>query len=778
MSRTSPTILLNISGMTCASCAQRVEKALRRVEGVEKTNVNLATAVASVAGTAPIAKLCEAVANAGYEASLQEEASSASRDLAARQVAELEDRKWRLIVAVVLAAPVLLLNMLHIHFPGVGIVQLALTTPILAWVGREFFTTSARLLRHGSANMDTLIAMGSGVAYVYSIGALIADKPLYFETAAAIVTLILFGRYLENRAKGRASEAIRKLMSLQPRTARVLRDGQDVDIPAEQVRVGEIVIVRPGESIPVDGVVTEGTSTANESLITGESAPVEKTPGSAVIGATINGGGALKIKAEKVGSETVLARIVKLVEDAQASKAPVQRLADRVAGVFVPIVILIAAGVAIAWFVATGSLVAALVPAVAVLVIACPCALGLATPTAIMVGTGRAAELGIIIRDAASLERAHALTAIMFDKTGTITRGRPAVKSFHNESDMPDEKLVALAAACERYSEHPLGEAVVLYAQEHGIALPPASEFLSKTGLGVKAQVDGSTVLVGSERFLNVFGDRPAGPAGLNDGHAGLPIAKNTQENGATISVFAPGKAGMPALRQSGIAGLWGKNIPQTTPGQVQDDGATRVYVAVDGRRCGWFEIADTVKPTASAAVQALKDLGVEPVMLTGDRLAVAQAVAQEVGIEKVAADLLPQEKIAAIKSRQEQGQVVGMVGDGINDAPALAAADVGFAIGTGTDIAMEAAPITLVRGDIAKAADAILLSRRTMQIIRQNLFWAFAYNVVAIPLAGLGLLNPMIAAAAMSASSVTVVFNSLRLRRFQPRLQETWQSP
>jgi Cu+-exporting ATPase len=358
--------------------------------------------------------------------------------------------------------------------------------------------------------------------------------------------------------------------------------------------------------------------------------------------------------------------------------------------------------------------VAALVPAVAVLVIACPCALGLATPTAIMVGTGRAAELGILIRDAASLERAHALHAIMFDKTGTVTRGHPAVKSFHNDSDMAEERLVALAAACERYSEHPLGRAIVLYAHERRIPLPPASDFASKTGLGVKARVDGVTVLAGSERFL--------------------------QENG------------LPANSE-----------------QIPEDGSTRVFIALDGRRCGWFEIADTVKPTASAAVHALKDLGIEPVMLTGDRLAVAQAVAREIGIADVSADLLPHQKIAAIKSRQDQGLIVGMVGDGINDAPALAAADVGFAIGTGADIAMEAAPITLVKGDIAKAVDAILLSRRTMQIVRQNLFWAFAYNVVAIPLAGVGLLSPMIAAAAMAASSVTVVFNSLRLRRFKP---------
>jgi Cu+-exporting ATPase len=629
---------------------------------------------------------------------------------APRHIVEVQDRKRRFIVAAILSAPVLLLHVLPIHFPGSSIVQLALTTPVLAWAGREFFGNALRLLRHGAANMDTLIAMGAGTAFLYSVGAVLgkmAGTPVYFDTAATIVTLILLGRYLEARAKGRASEAIRKLMSLQPRMARALREEKEVDVPADQVRVGEIVIVRPGESIPVDGAVVEGVSTVNEAMITGESVPVEKTHGSPVIGATINGAGHLKIRAEKVGADTVFARIVQLVDEAQTSKAPVQRLADRVAGVFVPVVIFVAIVVAVAWFAATGSFVRAIVPAVAVLVIACPCSLGLATPTAIMVATGRAAELGILIRDAASLERAHALNTIMFDKTGTVTRGRLAVKSFRNDSGLPDEQFIAIAAACERYSEHPLGEAVVRYAQERGISIPPAADFAAIAGLGVRAQVNGMTVLAGSERFL-------------------------------------------------------GKQVAPRPPSP-----ATRIFIALDSKPSGWFDLADSVKPSSSAAVAALKRLRIEPVMLTGDRLATAQAVAQEVGIEKVGAELLPEQKIAAIKSRQGLGQVVGMIGDGINDAPALAAADVGFAIGTGTDIAMEAAPITLVKGDIAKAVDAILLSRRAMRIIRQNLFWAFAYNVVAIPIAALGLLNPMIAAAAMSASSVTVVFNSLRLRRF-----------
>ncbi len=703
-------VTLSIRGMTCASCAQRVEKALQGVEGVRAAHVNLAVNEARVEGEASIEKLCAAVEAAGYEA----EPSGDKPPVSAGVEAELSDRKRRLLVAAILSAPVFVISMFHIHFPGAGVLQLGLTIPVVFWAGREFFSTSARLLRHGGANMDTLIAMGSGVACLYSIGALAAGEPLFFETAAVIVTLVLFGRYLEARGKGRASEAIRKLMSLQPRSARVIRDGRELDVPADEVRVDEIVVVRPGESIPVDGRVIEGASTVDESIITGESAPVEKGAGADVIGASINHEGSLRVRAAKVGAETVLARIVRLVSEAQSSKAPVQRLADRVAGVFVPAVIGVAVVVALGWFAATGSFVRALVPAIAVLIIACPCSLGLATPTAIMVGAGRAAELGILIRDAASLERAHALKAVMFDKTGTVTEGRPVVQSFHNDSGLPEEKVAAFAAACERNSQHPLGQAVVRYAQERGIALPNASDFVSKTGFGVRARVNETTVLVGSERFL--------------------------RENGVPMAAQVSG-----------------------------EEPHTRVYVALDGRCAGWFNMADAVKPGAGAAVKALAGLGVEPVILTGDRVAVAASVAAQVGIAEVRAGLLPQEKIAAIRSRQEKGQAVGMVGDGINDAPALAAADVGFAIGTGADIAMEAAPITLVKGDISRAVDAIVLSRRTMRTIRQNLFWAFAYNVVAIPLAAAGLLNPMIAAACMSASSVTVVFNSLRLRRFRP---------
>ena len=753
---------LDITGMTCASCARRVERAIGKVAGVQAVAVNLATESATVQGSAAVAAVVSAVETAGYGAAERRaEAPVAAAGHPAREAntprseAYAQSQQHLFIAAALLSAPVLALSMLMLRFPGSALVELILTTVVVFVCGWQFFAMAGRLARHLAANMDTLIALGSAAAYGFSVytlavaipeqGPLAAHPPLYFETAAIIVTLILLGRWLEARAKGRAGAAIKALMGLQPKTAQLLRAGEDaapglhnpmedmvvqpwqepVAVPVESVRVGDVVLVRPGEKVPVDGVVVSGESSVDEAMLTGESMTVAKRVGDEVTGATLNQRGALAVRATRVGADTALAQIVRLVEQAQGSKAPIERLADRVAAIFVPAVLAIAALTFLAWLLLgpdAGEVTKPLLTAVTVLVIACPCALGLATPTAIMVGTGRGAEQGILIKDAASLERAHALSAVILDKTGTVTEGRPQVTDVVPLHGQHANDVLRLAAAAEARSEHPLAAAVVTHARAVGLTLPEPAAFVSTPGQGVAAQVEGSEVLVGNARLLAA---RDIATAKLE------PVAEHLEANGRTVAL-----------------------------------------VAVDGQPAGAIGIADTVKPTSAAAVAALRRLGLAVYLLTGDNRRVAAAIGREVGIapDRIRAEVRPEDKAAEVAKLRAAGHVVGMVGDGINDAPALAAADVGFALGTGTDIAMETAAITLLRGDLRSVPAAIRLSRRTMRTIKQNLFWAFGYNTAMIPLAALGLLaalgGPMLAAAAMAFSSVSVVTNSLRLRR------------
>lgn len=696
-----------IQGMTCASCVGRVEKAIRKVAGVESVSVSLASETAYVTGDVTPESISAAVKKIGYGA----EPLKAGE--AARPTIQAKREFINFLIAATLTAPIIIISMFHVHFPGSDWAQFALTVPVLFFAGREFYIKTFALLRHFSANMDTLIAMGSFAAFGFSTAMLLMPHDgaphLYFETGAAIVTLILLGRFLEATAKGRASSAIKELIALQPQSALVKRGENWVEMRVEQLHAGDVLLVKPGAKIPVDGVVLDGVSYADESMISGESNPVKKEPGSEVIGATINGTGALTMRATKVGADTVLARIVRLVEQAQASKAPVQRLADKVAGIFVPSVIIVAAVTFALWMLLKGNVDPAISAAVAVLVIACPCSLGLATPTAVIVGTGVAAKKGILIRNAESLELAEKLQVLIFDKTGTITEGKPRVVRFRSVGNVPDAEALSLIASCERRSEHPLAQAVVKYAETQGATLSEPSDFKSTTGAGVKAIVKGRTVLAGSRSFLEAEGVE------------------------------------MPAA---------------VSPAR------TAVWAAIDGALAGVFEIADPVKATSAAALKALHAMSIQSVLASGDNEAIAKSVAEEVGIDTVRAPVRPEDKARIVEEFRKSGKMVGMVGDGINDAPALAAADVGFAIGTGADVAIETAQVTLVQGDIAKVATAVELSRATMRTIRQNLFWAFGYNTLAIPIAAFGLLHPMIAAAAMALSSVSVVTNSLRLRR------------
>jgi len=698
-----------VRGMTCASCVARVEKAIRKVPGVASVSVSLATEKAVVIGDAPLDAVFAAVEKIGYHALPLKEGEQPRPTIQARR------EFINFLVAAVLSIPVVAISMLGLRFSHSGWVQFALAAVVLFYAGREFFIKTILLLRHFSANMDTLIAMGSFAAFGFSAAMLLlpGEKTphLYFETGSMIVTLILLGRFLEATAKGRASAAIKELIALQPQTALVKLGENWVETRVDAVHEGDVILVRPGEKMPVDGVVLDGTSYVDESMISGESAPVKKEKDSEVIGATINGNGSLTICATKVGSQTVLAQIIRLVEQAQASKAPVQRLADKVAGIFVPSVILVAAVTFALWLILIGDIDPAIRSAVAVLVIACPCSLGLATPTAVIVGTGVAAKKGILIRNAASLEHAEKLQVLIFDKTGTITEGKPRVVEFRNLGNAPDAEVLALAASCESRSEHPLAEAIVNYAKKQGATLYEPSGFKSTAGAGVRAVVAGKHILAGSGSFL--------------------------ETNGVDL-----GAAPAPAR--------------------------TAVWVAIEGRVAAVFEIADPIKDTSSDALRALHDMSIATVLASGDNQPTARSVAWTVGIDEIRAPVRPEDKAAIVEEFRGKGKVVGMVGDGINDAPALAAADVGFAIGTGTDIAIETAEVTLVQGDIAKVATAIQLSKATMRTIRQNLFWAFGYNTLAIPVAAFGLLHPMIAAAAMALSSVSVVTNSLRLRHTQ----------
>ena len=730
---------LTIEGMHCASCVVRIEDAIGGVAGVEDASVNLASGRATVIGRGLDPRtLAEAVVSAGYGGWPVGEVGEREDEREHRATAELRTLRRRFALAAVVGGALLLLTFVWSPLGERASMwlMLALATPVQLWAGWPFYAGAWKVARHGSADMNTLIALGTSAAYLYSLVATVAPSlfaepgelpDVYFDTAAVIIALILLGRLLEARAKAGTTAAIKKLIGLQAKTATVVRDGAAVEVPIAEVREGDLVIVRPGEKVPVDGVIVDGASTVDESMLTGEGVPVDKGPGEEVIGATINRAGSFRFEATRVGGDTVLAQIVRLVEEAQGSKAPIQRLADRVSAHFVPIVIAIAAIAFAAWLIGGSSFTDAMLAAIAVLIIACPCALGLATPTAIMVGTGRGAELGVLVRSGAALETAEKLDTVVLDKTGTLTAGEPRVIDVIAVNGARMDDVLVLAAAAESRSEHPLARAVVAGTHERGLEPAEPERFLAAVGHGVSAAVAGHEVAVGSARHLAELGIEIAAP------------------NGAAA--------------------------------RLENEGKTAIHVAVDGRLAGLIGVADPVRPEAPDAVGELKRLGLEVAILTGDNRRAAQAVAREAGIDRVLADVLPDEKIAEIRHLQDEGRRVAMVGDGINDAPALAQADIGIAIGTGTDIAMEASDMTLISGDLRKLAAPIELSRQTMRTIKQNLVGAFAYNVALIPLAAGVLypiwgvtLDPILAAAAMAASSVTVVANALRLRGFRAR--------
>ena len=767
---------LDIEGMSCASCVNRIERYLRKVDGIEVANVNLATERATVTARSDVtaAQILAAVEASGYDARLIIDepvvraladrstplAPTADREVAppvgetSYQLRHLADTRRRLIVATVLTIPLLLglASMTVAPFlPAIlrdPIFQLALATPVQFYAGWPFYVGAWRVLRHRATDMNTLIAVGTSAAYFYSLAAIVApgffhaaglvshgELPLYFDTSAVIIALILLGRFLEARARSHTGDAIKKLIGLQPRTARLLQGDTETDVPIEQLAPGDVLRVRPGERVAVDGVVVDGRSAVDESMLTGESMPVTKQPADPVVGGTLNTSGSFTFRATRVGRDTVLAQIVRLVQDAQGSKAPIQRLADAVTSYFVPAVIAIAALTFVVWYLfgPQPAFNLALLNTVAVLIIACPCALGLATPTSIMVGTGKGAENGVLFRNAEALEQLSAVRSVVLDKTGTLTLGRPTVTdvvpaSTAGANSADTDAVLSIIAAAELGSEHPLGQAVVAYARQLGLAIPDAVDFDALAGQGVIALVENRRVIVGRAELLAANG---IDSAGLADAAARLAA-----------------------------------------------EGKTPIFAAIDGRLAAVIAIADTIKPGAAVAVRELKRRGFEVSMLTGDNDITARAIADQVGIrpERVLSDVRPDEKQALVRRLQGQGKRVAMVGDGVNDAPALAQADVGIAIGTGTDVAIEAAAVTLMGADLGGLVTAVDLSRSTMSNIRQNLFWAFAYNVALIPLAAgalypftATLLDPILAAAAMALSSVTVVFNALRLRGFSP---------
>lgn len=725
---------LVIEGMTCASCVGRVERALKRVPGVVSAEVNPATErarVGAVAGSVTPERLAEAVSTAGYqarpvrpEAGLEPE-RNAEDEAAARSRRDLA----RVLIAAGLSLP--LLAGMAGHLVGLRWMlppwlQFALATPVQFWLGWRFYVAGWKAARAGAGNMDLLVALGTSAAWGLSTYLWLTAAPgqmpdLYYETSALLITFILLGKWLEARAKGQTASAIRALMGLRPDTARLQRDGSEVDVPLSEVRIGDIVVIRPGERIPVDGRVLEGSGSVDESMLTGESLPVEKEPGAKVTGGSMNADGRLVVETAAIGTETTLARIVRLIEGAQASKAPIQRLVDRVAAVFVPVVLVVALVTFAAWWAVSGDAEAALLNAVAVLVIACPCSLGLATPTAIMAGTGAAARHGILIKDAEALERAHAVSAVAFDKTGTLTEGRPELRELLPAEGVDNGELLRLAASLQADSEHPLAKAVRSRAEAEGSAPPASQAFRALPGRGVSAEVEGRRLVLGSARLI--------------------------AESGLSTTLEVQAKR----LASSGLTVSW--------LGELQPE----------PRVLGLLGFGDAVKPSAREAVQALRERGVATVMLTGDGRGAAEAVAAEVGVDRVVAEVLPEGKADAVAGLRSEGKVVAMVGDGINDAPALAAADIGIAMATGTDVAMNTAGVTLMRGDPALVPAAIDISRRTYRKIRQGLFWAFAYNVVGIPLAAFGLLSPVLAGGAMALSSVSVVANALLLRRWRP---------
>ncbi len=713
---------LAISGMTCASCSGRVEKVLRKVPGVLHAEVNLATEHATVLGVDGVlrpADLIAAVQRAGYGARLLTGDAAQDRAAAEEDAAIRRREGRRVFAALVLCAP-LILPMAGLSLPGW--VAFALATPVQFYFGGRFYVGAWKALRAGTGNMDLLVALGSSAAYFYSFY-LLADgsgRPLYFEGAAVVIALVMLGKWMEARAKHSTTAAIRALMSLRPESARVERDGGEIEVPADAVAVDDVVVVRPGERLPVDGVLMSGTGGVDESLLTGESLPVEKHPGDRVVGGSINGAGLLRIRTSAVGARSTLARIIALVENAQSKKPPVQRLVDRIAAVFVAVVLAFALATFLTWWLGFGRFDTGLIAAISVLVIACPCSLGLATPTALMVGTGTAARAGILIRDAEALERAHDLTTLVVDKTGTLTEGKPVVTDIAAVEPGGEDALLCLTASAQTGSEHPLARAIL--ARATGLSLRPVAQFQSRAGLGLTASIDGNHVAIGNRRLMT--------------------------EHGVS---FEPLAAAASKLESEGRTVMW---VASLLPAP---------------RLLGFIAVADPIKPTALEAIRDLRSAGLEIVLLTGDNRRTAAAVAAALGIERVLAEVLPDDKVVEVRRLQTAGRHVGMVGDGVNDAPALAAADIGFAMGGGADAAMAAAGITLMRGDPLLIGDAIAVSRATYRKIRQGLFWAFFYNLIGMPAAALGLLNPMIAGAAMAASSVTVVVNALLLRRWRP---------
>lgn len=732
------TVDLQLEGMTCAACALRIEKGLNKLPGVKQATVNFALETAHVEyspGEVSIHDLQKKVNQLGYKASLKTE-KEANQDHRGK---EIQNQKRKLLFSAILSLPLLWSMVGHFSFtswiysPEIFMnpwFQLLLATPVQFYVGRQFYVGAYKALRNGSANMDVLIALGTSAAYFYSVyqtiiwssgnGGAHHVPALYFETSAVLITLVILGKLFESLAKGRSSEAIKSLMGLRAKTAIVVREGQEISIPVDEVIVGDLVLVRPGDKVPVDGEVVEGVSTVDESMLTGESIPVEKKAGDAVIGATVNKNGVLRIKATKVGKETALAQIIKVVEEAQGSKAPIQRIADVISGIFVPIVVGIAIVAFLVWYfyITPGNFSGALEIAIAILVIACPCALGLATPTSIMAGSGRSAELGILFKGGEHLEQTHKIDTIVLDKTGTVTKGKPELTDVITDGD--ETEFLTLVGTAEKNSEHPLAEAIVAGIQEKGLSLSGTEAFEAIPGFGIKAVVEGKEVLIGTRRLLERF----------------EVDAKNAYD----------------------------------TMAKLEESGKTAMLVAINKQYTGMVAVADTIKETSKTAVARLKDMGIQVIMITGDNTRTANAIAAEVGIDQVLAEVLPEGKAEEVKKLQAQGKKVAMVGDGINDAPALATADIGMAIGTGTDVAMEAADVTLMRGDLSSIPDAIYMSRKTMSNIKQNLFWALAYNSLGIPIAALGLLAPWVAGAAMALSSVSVVLNALRLQRVKVR--------
>lgn len=718
---------LDVIGMTCAACSNRIEKVLNRDAGVEHANVNLTTENATIAYNpemTSIDDLIKKIQKIGYDAKPKQAASEKS----SQKEQELKHKRTKLIISAILAAPLLLTMFVHLfgmQIPHIFMnpwFQFALATPVQFIIGWQFYVGAYKNLRNGSANMDVLVALGTSAAYFYSLYEMIKwlnltnyTPHLYFETSAVLITLILFGKYLETRAKTQTTNALSELLNLQAKEARVLRNQEELMIPLNEVVQGDHLIIKPGEKIPVDGKVIKGTTSIDESMLTGESIPIEKVQNDNVIGSTMNKNGSITVEATKVGKDTALASIIKVVEEAQGSKAPIQRLADIISGYFVPFVVGIALLTFIVWItlVQTGQFEPALVAAIAVLVIACPCALGLATPTSIMVGTGKAAENGILFKGGEHIERTHQVNTVVLDKTGTITNGKPVVTDFDG-----DDKVLQLLASAEKGSEHPLAESIVNYAKKNHIPFLEVAHFEAIPGHGIKATIDGKSLCVGNRKFM---------------------IEENIAINSA-----------------------------ETQLSRFEQDGKTAMMIAIDSELKGTIAVADTVKASTSEAIQQLHDLNIEVVMLTGDNERTAQAIAKQVGIDTVIAEVLPEEKASKIVELQDQGKTVAMVGDGVNDAPALVQADIGIAIGSGTEVAIEAADVTILGGDLLLIPKAMKASKSTIRNIRQNLFWAFGYNVAGIPIAALGLLAPWVAGAAMALSSVSVVTNALRLKRMK----------